>query len=71
LRAISPCIDAARCVGVFMALDGEGNVRPQGDSPDMGADEWSPHLYHLDPPTGTTDLDLRVAGLMPADRVTI
>ena len=43
LRGTSPAVDAGLDLGVATDMDGES--RPQGSSPDLGADEFWPRLY--------------------------
>ncbi len=55
----------------MVAVDAEGDSREDGQCKDMGADEYAPHLYHLDGVPGGADLELRLAGHAPGDTATI
>lgn len=60
----SPCIDAGtrRVPGGLPTTDIEGDPRMAGSAPDMGADEFSTHLYFVGVPSPGSLMTLKIIG---------
>lgn len=58
----SPCRNAGLAETGAGDTDFEGDPRAAEDRPDIGADEWHPHLYVRGPVAGSASLDLACIG---------
>jgi parallel beta-helix repeat protein len=69
LRFDSPCRDAGD-IWKYLPFDFEGDPRAFPDTPDMGADEFHPHLYAMGSAVPGGEARIRIIGL-PASPTTL
>ncbi len=59
----SPCINKGYNHGYIPSKDFEGDIRAAGSRPDIGADEYYHHLYHVGDVVPGGNIDVRVIGM--------